>query len=354
MDMKTKHVNAMRSLLFILTLIVLMTTSCETKKSEANQPKYVGEIKIINERLNEIISADAKLEVIADGHDWSEGPLWLPNEKKLIWSDVPRNTIYQWSESDGVSVYLTPSGYTSTISRGGETGSNGLLLDGQGRLVLCQHGDRRVARMESALSTPAANFVSLAEAFDGKKFNSPNDAAFGPNGNLYFTDPPYGLERQMEDSLKEISFQGVYKVTPEGQVTVMTQSLTRPNGIAFNKDKTKCYVANSDPDHAVWMIYDVDEQGDLIHERLFFDATSMVEPSNGLPDGLKINQQDILFATGPGGLFIFTPEGQHLGTLHTGSPISNCALNEDESVLYMTSDAMIVRVNLGDSKASSD
>lgn len=340
----------------IFTLFVagiLCIAGCTTKNQidqSEDTTRFVGEIEMIDEQLYSIISPDAKLEVIADGYDWSEGPLWLPKQNKLIWSDVPQNKIFQWSEEAGVSTYLEPSGYTSEKRREGEEGSNGLLLDGDGQLVLCQHGDRRMARMESDPVNPSANFATLADSFEGKKFNSPNDAAYGPNGSLYFTDPPYGLVGQETDSLRELDFQGVYKVDVDGKVTLMTKSLSRPNGIAFSPDGTKCYVANSDPDHAVWMIYDVDEKGDLVNERLFFDATTMVEEGNGLPDGLKINQEGMLFASGPGGLLLFTPEGKHLGTLHTGAAVSNCALNEDGSVLFMTSDAMIIRVNLKESQ----
>ena len=331
-----------------ISFLFVMTAACTNKKASAptvDAPsKPVGEIILINDELRSIVHPAAVLEVIADGFEWSEGPLWLPQEKKLIWSDVPRNKIFQWRKGEGMSVYLEPSGYTSTQPRGGEMGSNGLLLDPTGKLVLCQHGDRRVARLEGSLDQPAANFFTLADTFGGKKFNSPNDAAYGHGGNLYFTDPPYGLERQADDPLKELDFQGVYKVAPDGTVTLMTRSLSRPNGIAFNKEKTKCYVSNSDPEQAVWMVYDVDENGDLVNERLFFDATAMVTEGNGLPDGVKVSSQGLLFATGPGGLLILTPEGKHLGTLHTGSPVSNCALNEDESVLFMTSDALIVKV----------
>lgn len=336
--------------IFQLSSILIIVYACGSKnpQSEETQKKVktVGEIIMLDQELGKIIDANAKLEVLSEGYDWSEGPLWLPQQQKLIWSDVPRNTIYAWSEGDSVSILLSPSGYTSDVPRPGETGSNGLLLDGNGKLILCQHGNRSVARMVSDLDNPQPLFMILAGSYDGKKFSSPNDAAYGPNGNLYFTDPPYGLMGQDEDPEKEMNFNGVYRLSPKGEVSVMTKSLTRPNGIAFNPDKTKCYVANSDDEYAVWMVYDVDGQGNLINEKLFFDATSMVKEGNGLPDGLKVNKEGILFATGPGGLLIFTPQGNHLGTLHTGSPVSNCALNDDESILFMTSDAMIVKVDL--------
>ena len=336
----------------VILMLLTLAASCSAKRTAApvvdEALKQVGEIISLDEAFHGIVSPTATMEVLAEGFDWSEGPLWLADQKKLIWSDVPQNKIFQWKAGEGVSLYLTPSGFTGHIPRGGEMGSNGLLRDAEGNLVLCQHGDRRIARMESSLDQPAPTFITLAGTFEGRRFNSPNDAAYGPHGNLYFTDPPYGLEEQMVDTSKELDFQGVYKVTPGGVVTLMSRSLSRPNGIAFNREMTKCYVSNSDPEHAVWMVYDVDSHGDLIKERLFFDATAMVTEGNGLPDGLKVSSQGLLFATGPGGLLILTPEGKHLGTLHTGSPVSNCALNEDESVLFMTSDALIVKVDLLD------
>lgn len=335
----------MKQQLVLTFFVTLFVSACSTKNESKQQKTYVGGIEVLDERLNNIIPAGARPELIADGFDWSEGPLWLSEQQLLIWSDVPTNRIYQW-DGDSVSVYLEPSGYTGSRARGGEMGSNGLLLDPEGRLVLCQHGDRRIARMDASLSSPTASFTTLADNFEGKRFNSPNDAAYGSNGNLYFTDPPYGLEQQMTDSLKETEFQGVYRIATDGEVFLMTKSLSRPNGIAFSKDFKKCYVSNSDPEHAVWMVYDVDEDGNLTNESVFFDATSMVEENNGLPDGMKVNRAGTLFATGPGGVFVFTPSGEHLGTIRSGAPISNCALNDDESVLFMTSDAMILKIEL--------
>jgi len=337
--------NGQRYLFFVL----IGVWGCAGKESKdvRDVVKHVGEIVVLDSALNQVLDVDATIDVMAEGFDWSEGPLWLADQQKLIWSDVPRNTIYQWTDTDNVSVYLTPSGYTSTIPRSGETGSNGLTLNEMGQLILCQHGDRRVARMDGDLSDPNPTFVTLADRFEGKRLNSPNDAAFGPNGNLYFTDPPYGLVSQSDnDGEKELDFNGVFKVTPDGKISVMTKSLSRPNGIAFNSDKTKCYVSNSDPENAVWMVYDVDANGDFINEKIFFDATLMVAAGSGLPDGMKVNKKGILFASGPGGLLIFTSEAKHLGTIHTGMPVSNCALNDDESVLFLTSDAMIVKVDL--------
>lgn len=334
---------------YVLLLIFFVGTSCtsSTKKDEdASEQKHIGEIRVMDDAFNNIISQGTTIDILAEGFEWSEGPLWLPRQQKLIWSDVLVNTVYQWSEKGGVAEYLKPSGYTSDIPRGGEMGSNGLLLNPDGQLVLCQHGDRRLAKMNSDLDHPKSEFTTVTDNYNGKRFNSPNDAVFGPDGNLYFTDPPYGLEGLLDDPSKELDFQGVYKVSTDGTTTLMSDELSRPNGIAFSPDQTKCYIANSDPERAIWMIYDVDQNGDLTNGHVFYDATSMAKEGNGLPDGLKVNKNGILFATGPEGLLVFTPDAKLLGVIHTGFPISNCAFNADESKLFMTSDMYIVKVDL--------
>lgn len=340
---------------YLLLLLLLSCFSCENapKENTTDAPitesssfKTIGEIIVLDPRLNDIVDTNALVEVLAEGFVWSEGPLWLEEEQKLIWSDVPKNTVYSWSTDGDTSIYLHPSGYTSDVPRGGEMGSNGLLLSPDGQLVLCQHGDRRMALMNAPLNAPKPMFSTITDQYKGQRFNSPNDAAYDLDGHLYFTDPPYGLEKNMEDPAKEINFQGVYRVSPEGGVFLQTDELSRPNGIAFSPDYSKCYVANSDPDRAIWMVYDVDEQKNFINGKVFFDATSMVASNPGLPDGLKVNKEGILFATGPGGIYILTPEGEQLGIISTGQATANCALNADESVLYMTADMYVARIAL--------
>lgn len=339
---------------YLILILFLGLFSCQNtrkekeEKSSEEMPAYptTGAVITLDPRLNDILDTNARVEIIAEGYDWAEGPLWLEKEQMLIWSDVPKNTIYRWKEGEGASVYLQPSGYTSDVPRGGETGSNGLLLSPAGKLVLCQHGDRRMAMMEAPLSEPGPEFITIAGQYDGKRFNSPNDAVYDQDGHLYFTDPPYGLEKQMSDPAKEIPFQGVYRVSPEGAVFLLTDELSRPNGIAFSPDYSKCYVANSDPERAIWMVYDVGKDKNFTNGRVFFDATGMVPAAKGLPDGLKVNKKGIVFATGPGGVLVFTPEGAHLGTISTGQPTANCAFNADESVLYLTADMYVTRVAL--------
>ncbi len=303
-------------------------------------------IMVENPEIHKMISENAEIEILAEGFDWTEGPLWLPSENKLIFSDIPSNSIFEWSETGGKKLYLKPSGYTGDEERGGEAGSNGLLLNPEGELILCQHGDRRMAKMNAPLSNPKAEFITLADNYKGKKLNSPNDAAYHKNGDLYFTDPPYGLEKNVNDPAKELDFQGVFKLDKTGNIVLLTKELSRPNGIAFSPDYKKLYVANSDPNRAIWMVYDVDDDGMLKNEKVFFDATEMTGKLKGLPDGLKVHPNGWVFATGPGGVLVFTPEGEHLGTIFTGEATSNCAFNEDFSELFMTADDYLLRVKL--------
>ena len=312
----------------------------------AQNYQTTGKIIVDDLRLHDLIDVSAGIEILADGFGWSEGPLWLSSENKLIFSDIPDNSIYEWSESDGLQLYLKPSGYTGEQNRGGELGSNALLLASDGRLVLCQHGDRRIAKMLASLSDPVPKFETLADSYQAKKLNSPNDAVFSKTGELYFTDPPYGLEKNVDDPAKELDFQGVYKLSKSGEIQLLTKALTRPNGIAFSPDGTKLYVANSDPKRAIWMVYDVKEDGTIDNGKVFYDATNLVVEDKELPDGMKVHWNGTVFATGPGGIFIFSPDGKILGKIETGKETANCAFNNDYSALYITADNYLMRVHL--------
>ena len=296
----------------------------------------LGTIERLDPALDALLAKNAVIEKLAEGFDWSEGPVWMPGGY-LLFSDVPLNTIFKWDARTGISIFRSPSGYTGKTPRAGEPGSNGLTHDAQGRLIACQHGDRRVARWENG------KFVTVADKFDGKRFNSPNDVAVKSNGDIYFTDPPYGLPKNMDDATKEIPFQGVYRVA-SGQVTLLTSEVTRPNGLAFSPDEKTLYVASSDPKKAVIMSYPVQADGTLGAGKIFFDATALQPGKKGLPDGLKVDQSGNLWATGPGGVLIISPEGKHLGTLATGEATANCAWGDDGSALYITADMFLCRV----------
>lgn len=318
--------------------------SGEPSPSLEAQPQTMGTIERLDPAIDSLIPADAVIEVLAEGFDWAEGPVWIEDGKYLLFSDVPANRIYQWKEGEGHRVWLEPSGYTGDAPRGGEPGSNGLLLDREGRLVLCQHGDRRVARLNAPLTAPEPIFTTLADRYEGKRFSSPNDAVFDSRGALFFTDPPYGLPEGPGDPTQEIPFNGVYRLGTGGEVTLLTDELSRPNGIALSPDEKTLYVANSDPERAIWMAYDLLPFGRIANGRVFFDATERVAAQPGLPDGLVVDAAGNLFATGPGGVLVFSPDGRHLGTIRTTQATANVAFDRDGTTLYMTADSYLLRI----------
>jgi len=300
----------------------------------------MGTVERFDPAFDKLIPRDAKIEKLAEGFKWSEGPVWIPDGGYLLFSDIPNNRVMKWQEGKGVRVFLEKSGYTGKEPfKGREPGSNGLALDREGRLLLCQHGNRQVARREKD-----GKFTVLADKYVGKRLNSPNDLAFRSNGDLYFTDPPYGLPLGALDPKKELDFQGVYRLTPKGELTLLTKDMSRPNGIAFSPDEKTLYVANSDPLRAVWMAFAVKEDGTLGKGKVFFSATKWVGKKPGLPDGMKVDRDGNVFATGPGGVLVFSPQGKHLGTLATGVPTANCAWGDDGSVLYLTADKSLCRI----------
>jgi len=331
-------------------LILIMLNNCgeppQTNESIDRPVQTLGFIEKLDDQLGSILDPSNLPEIIGEGFDWSEGPVWVEEHGFLLFSDVPNNIIYQWSEENGVVPYLQPSGYTGSTERGGGLGSNGLIIGLNGELLLCQHGDRRIARMDAALDQPAADFTTIAGAYGDNLFNSPNDLVQHSSGGIYFTDPPYGLEGYVDDPTKELDFHGVFRVDPDGNVTLLTDELSRPNGLAFSPDESLLYVANSDPDRAIWMVYDVLENGDITNGRLFYDVTEHVGEEPGLPDGMKVTSDGAIFATGPGGVWIFKPDATVLGILKTGEFISNVAFDTDESTLYMTADSYLLRLHI--------
>ena len=196
-----------REIILMIALIIGALFSCQIKEKKVTM-QTIGSIVRLDDEIEKLIPPDAVIQVLAEGFDWSEGPLWIPGSDYLIFSDIPPNRIYKWSEDDSIKLFLEPSGYTGDVPFKGEPGSNGLVLDPDGALVLCQHGDRRIARMDAPLSNPEPLFTSLADNFEGKRLNSPNDACYDSKGNLYFTDPPYGLPGGINDPNKESTFPG--------------------------------------------------------------------------------------------------------------------------------------------------
>lgn len=324
-------------------LAALWVAAAVDAQDTTNFP-VLGDVVRLDPRLDSLVPRDAKIDVIAAGFDWTEGPLWVPDDRggKLLFSDIPKNSIYEWRLGKGVQLFMKPSGFTGVGDYGAEPGSNGLLLDAKGRLVCCEHGDRRVSVL-----TENGGKRTLADNYQGKRFNSPNDGVLKSNGDIYFTDPPYGLPDHENDARRELEWFGVYRVTPAGEVTLLTKEMTRPNGIGFSPDEKTLYVAQSDSAAAIWKSFPVKEDGTLGPGKLFYDATKEMGKLPGAPDGLEVDAQGNLFATGPGGVYVFTPKGELLGRLSTGERTANVAWGDDGSTLYMTADMYICRIRTG-------
>ena len=292
--------------------------------------------------LDALIPPDARIERLAEGFRWSEGPVWISEARYLLLSDVPANRMYRWSERDGLSVFLEPSGYSgppTDIFR--EPGSNGLIRGPGNTILLADHGNRAVARLD--LSTKAKTL--LATRYQGKRFNSPNDLALAADGSIYFTDPPYGLEGLDRSSQKELPFNGVYRLRPSGEVDLLDDRLSFPNGIILSPDGRTLYVAVSDPERAIILAYEVGADGGVSGKRTFADMTDLAKQGlKGLPDGMAVDRAGNLFATGPGGVHVFTPAGVRLGRIDTGTAIANCTFGEDGRTLFLASDTFLARI----------
>ena len=306
----------------------------------------IGEIIKLDDSLEQLIDLEADIEVLSSGFLWSEGPVWVPEKEHphggyLLFSDIPNNRVVRWDEGKGAETWLKPSGYTGAEPYGGEPGCNGLLLNAEGQLISCEHGDRRLSVL-----TKGGGKRTLVDNYQGKRLNSPNDVCLGSDGKtLYFTDPPYGLPKRWDDPRRELEFCGVYRLSHDGEITLLTTEMTRPNGIAFSPDFDTLYVAQSDPEAALWKSFPVKEDGTIGEGTVFHDATeAFKEGLPGLPDGLKLDEKGNLWATGPGGVYIFAPNGKLLGRISTGERTANCAWGNDGTVLYMTADTYLCRI----------
>lgn len=303
-------------------------------------PEFKVSIERIAPAFDQLVAPDAKIEKLAEGFNWSEGPTWF--KESVVFSDVPENIIYQWKPGASKAViFLKPSGMLTPHEGFIEQGSNGLAVDAERRLIICQHGERRVARLNADGSqTP------LAAKFENKRFNSPNDLAIRRNGDIYFTDPPYGLDKLNDSPLKEMPWNGVYRVTPEGAVSLIIKDLTFPNGIAFSPDEKILYIGVSDSAKPHIMAYDVQADGSVANGRVFFDATSLQAPGRkGSCDGMKVDARGNVFSTGPGGVLVISSSGQHLGTLVTNQATGNCCWGgSDGSELFIAADMFLCRV----------
>ncbi len=300
-----------------------------------------GDVLRLHPAVNAIVPMDAVVEKLAGGFRFTEGPVWVPEGEHLLFSDPNSNAIYRWTPDGEVSVYRTKSGYAGAdIGAYRQPGSNGLALDREGRVTIDQHGNRRVIRVERTGAVTV-----LADRYQGKRLNSPNDLVYRSDGALYFTDPPFGLPEAFSDPAKELPFSGVYLLR-DGVLSLVTSDLSGPNGIALSPDEKTLYVSNWDPSRKVIMAYDVAADGSLSRGRVFFDITRS-EPGDDCWDGLKVDQAGNLYAAGPSGIYILDPAGQHLGTIRLPEHVANFAWGDaDRRTLYVTASTGLYRVRL--------
>ena len=300
----------------------------------------IGRIQRSDPALDELIAPESEIELLEVGLAWSEGPVWVSDGDYLLFSDVPRNAIIQWSEAAGARIWMQPSGYTGVAYYGKEPGSNGLTFDAKGHLHACEHGDRRVSRLD-----PKGGKRTVVDSYQGKRLNSPNDLVFHSNGNLYFTDPAYGLHYRYEDPDRELDFCGIYLVRPgEREPVLLTDELLNPNGLAFTPDEKYLYVTQSNPERAILMKYPVNGDGTLGAGEVFKDVTEYVPKMAGAPDGMKVDRNGNVFTTGPGGVWVLNPGGDVLGRIETGERIANLCWGDGGSTLYLCSHGLLCRV----------
>jgi gluconolactonase len=333
-----------------LPLVVLASLGGALALSAAPAPitstssPYPKDDKSVIERydpaFDALVATDAVVEKLGSGFRWSEGPVWDPAQDALLFSDVPENRVYRWKDGSGITVFLEPSGFTGHEYNGRERGSNGLTLDLQGRLTLCQHGDRRVAR----LAADGKHFETVVDATEGNRFSSPNDLCFDRAGNLFFTDPPYGLPA---DTKQETAFNGVYRLGTDGKLAVVDREMLRPNGIALSPDEKTLYVGSTDGSQPFIKAYALNADGTVASSRVFFDTTEFMKRTKrgGGLDGMKVDAQGNVWTSGPGGILVISPEGKLLGSIHTARPTANCAFGSaDHQTLYITANDTLLRV----------
>lgn len=318
---------------FLAGLAGTAAAACQTPAQLISGDGASGILDIFEDSVTGVIDPDAQLIKRAEGFTWSEGPAWDPLRARLYFSDVPQNKAWMWSEAGGKALFLSPSGAQNTEGFR-EAGSNGLLYAQDGSLLICNHGLRRVEKLNIA----TRERTSVADSYAGKRFNSPNDVIEASDGTIYFTDPPYGLEGMNESPLKALPFNGVYRLRPGGQVELLLDDMTFPNGIALSPDQDRLYVSQSDPAKPILREITFDADGDIAGDRILFDATRFREDGGpGLPDGMAVDAAGRIFLTGPGGIFIIAPEGKLLGRIRMPKATANCAFGGDGSRLFITS-----------------
>lgn len=320
------------------------SASAASSAAPATPPRF-GNVERFDPALDAIVPADWKIEKLAEGFAWAEGPLWIPDASGyVLLSDVPGNAVHKWSQSGGLELFLKPSGLANPdpkITR--EAGINGMAYEKEGSVIAADSGNRMVVRLELATKKK----TPLATKYQGHRFNSPNDVCRRDDGTIFFSDPPYGLEGLNDSKAKELRFNGVYRVSKGGKVDLVDDQLSYPNGVGLTPDQRTLYVSNCDPERPIWMAYALDAAGKVTEKRVFADVKDLIhEHTFGAPDGLTVAANGVVFATGPGGVLVFSPTGQRLGRISTGKPISNCKFGDDGNTLYLTSQDMLARIRL--------
>lgn len=298
-------------------------------------------VRRLDPALDKLVPAGAVVEKVVGNLQFAEGPVWVRSGGYLLFSDIPANAIMKWTPAAGLSVFRKTV-FEREFPSGIQIGTNGLTFDAQGRLIACEHGNRRISRTEKD-----GTITTLADRYDGKRLNSPNDVVQRRNGDIYFTDPNSVARNNPPDPNNyfktEQGFNGVYRIKA-GKLELLIKDVPYPNGIAFSPDEKKLYVANTRPDK-FWMVYDVQADGTLANGKKFLDLTT--DPADGLPDGMKIDRLGNLYATGPGGVLVISPQGKHLGTIRVPEIAANCAWGDaDGKTLYITARTGVYRIKL--------
>jgi len=334
-----------------VALLAVMGTACAatpapSKLTNVVEPSLIenGRIDRWDPAMDAIVPKDWKIEKLADGFGWAEGPIWIKSGGYLLFTDVPGNKMWKWSEKGGLEKFLDPSGaaaFDPAIWR--EAGANGLAIFDANSILLADTGNRGIQRLDLATKKK----TPVAMSFEGKKFSSPNDVIRTKSGVLFFTDPPYGFKKFDDAPEKEIPFNGVYRMGTDGKVTAIEKELTRPNGVALSPDESVLYVAQSEGSKAIINAYSLDKNGNVTGKKLFNDTTDLAKPdAPGAPDGLTVAADGTVFATGPGGVLVLSKDGKRLGRIWDGKQTANCKFGDDGRTLYMTSHDMLARIRL--------
>lgn len=331
----------MRSSIFLIASFLFLATS-----TNANSAQSIDvEIVVFDDRFYKIIDMDSQVEILADEFEWAEGPVWVESLNALLFSDVAADKIYRWDESSGLSVFVQPSGHSPDNAATSWRGSNGLAIDKNGALLLAQQSNRTLSRMSAPLSNPTPDYEILASKFGGKLINSPNDLVVHHSGDVYFTDPPYGLAGFEKSPDIELDFFGVFRLTDNNDLRLVNRELEKPNGIALSNDHSTLYVSNSEVGKVQIIAIELDSQGEPRNSRLFFEGEKLISDGPGTTDGMTVHPADYLFVSIPNGLGVLSPTGELLGKVELGQ-VTNIALNSAHSYLYITSPGRLLRLKI--------